>query len=275
MATTEVGNRSVPVTRMEALANELRLLKCAMADMQGRLDTVLIEIGAELEHVHAKAEPSSATAPEWHEPQVIAERPADIEPAIRADTQLLSPTHAIEEQPIDDLFVDAEPEAQIETTETAIASVVEACESNLPAIEPAGIELADIAAPAETAEPATETPAIAEAAETATEIVTEPIALADIAAEPLAEAVAEPLTAGTQAIETLSTVVVLADRRTKPRKTQSAIDRVGRWAAIIALIAIAAAVATGTGLAGHGELLTVSRVCALSGEVCSIVPGIP
>ena len=49
MATTVLGDDSVPKTKFQALAGELRLLKSGMADMQGRLDALLIEIGTELE----------------------------------------------------------------------------------------------------------------------------------------------------------------------------------------------------------------------------------
>ena len=70
--------------------------------------------------------------------------------------------------------------------------------------------------------------------------------------------------------------MVLAERRAEPRKGRSVIARTARWAAAIVLIVMAAAVAaTGTGFAGNGELLTIKSVCAIAGETCSIVLGMP
>ena len=58
MTTAEFGNGSVPMARMEAVVSELRLLKSGMADMQGRLEALLIEIGTELQHGRAEIAPA-------------------------------------------------------------------------------------------------------------------------------------------------------------------------------------------------------------------------
>ena len=59
MAIAGLGNGGICRTKIEALASELRLLKCGMADMQGRLDALLIEIGAELQAAPIESEPAA------------------------------------------------------------------------------------------------------------------------------------------------------------------------------------------------------------------------
>ena len=109
---------------------------------------------------------------------------------------------------------------------------------------------------------------------TATDSEATPAVSADLVAEPIA---AEAQTVEMPAAATLAdNVVVLAERRAEPRKGRSVIARTARWAAAIVLIVMAAAVAaTGTGFAGNGELLTIKNVCAIAGETCSIVLGMP
>jgi len=59
MAIAGLGNGGICRTKIEALASELRLLKCGMVDMQGRLDVLLIEIGAELQAAPIESEPAA------------------------------------------------------------------------------------------------------------------------------------------------------------------------------------------------------------------------
>ena len=59
MAIAGLGNGGVPTTNIKALAGELRFLKCGLADMQGRLDALLSEIGAELQGVQGESEPAA------------------------------------------------------------------------------------------------------------------------------------------------------------------------------------------------------------------------
>lgn len=295
MATTQAGNGIVPVTRMQSLAGELRLLQSAMADMQGRLDALLAEIGAGFEHASAASETRALPeqAGDAEPPQAVeiaeivaANAPVEVQPASEtgmdleqvdaelattAETELPAP---IAQEPELDCASD-EPVIAVEMpageeTILAAATDAEAAETIAPSVETAeaaSIEAQDIAV---IVEPTSETPAIAEAAETTAETPAETITLVEVPAEALA-------TKAEVVPQTLSTnVVVLAGRRRAPRKTRTVASRVGRWAAVIALIAIVVAVAaTGTGFAGNGQFLIVKDVCALAGDVCSIMPGIP
>jgi hypothetical protein len=292
MATAEVGNGSVSRTRIWALASELRLLKAGMADMQGRLDSLLIEIGAELRQSIADGDVVAETLPEQQDdaqlteivetlPQLVvaseeapSQAPTEIEPF--AEIEQAAP---IADEPVQTDVVEGpavvesiEPAAQIETIEMA-ETVVATDDASLVAAAPA-IEIAEVVALAETVAevPVAETPVTGIVAETIVEI---PAAVSEIVAEPIA---VEAQATETPAIvvEMPANVVVLAERRPAPRKARSAVVRAGRWAAVITLIAIfAAAAATGTGFAGNGELIAATKVCAFAGELCSIMMGIP
>jgi hypothetical protein len=278
MATTVLGDDSVPKTKFQALAGELRLLKSGMADMQGRLDALLIEIGTELGQVCKTGEPTGEVLPDGQEVEVapaVAEslpEGADAEAAIVAEAELPAP--ASDETASSDIdsqeaivatteatvVETTSPVMQIETVE-AVGIADTSVATEVAAVEPvaAGAEIADIAVPAEV-------PAI--------EMTATPATSADPVAQPIA---VEAQTADTPVAATpADNVVVLAERRAAPRKGRSVIAQTARWAAVIALIVMAAAItATGRGFAGNGELLTLNDLCAIASDVCAIVSGIP
>lgn len=288
MATTVLGDDSVPKTKFQALAGELRMLKSGMADMQGRLDALLIEIGTELEQACNDSEPTAEVLPDR---QDVEEAPAVAEPlpegahaeaAIAAEAELPAPVtdetvssnidseEAIVATTETTLVEAASPVMEIETVE-AIGAADTSVATEVAVVEPVAptAEMADIAVPAEVAVESTgaiET--------TASDSEAAPAASADLVVEPIA---VEAQMAETPVAATLpENVVVLAERRAEPRKGRGVIARTARWAAAIVLIVMAAAItATGTGFAGNGELLTIKDVCAIAGDVCSIVPGIP
>jgi hypothetical protein len=141
-----------------------------------------------------------------------------------------------------------------------------------PAIERVGVEIAvvETAEVAVSVETIAETPTLVDAIPTvaSTELVAHVVVWAESAAP------------DTEQVDTLAAelpgqnVVVLAGHRERAGK-RGVIARTARWAAAIALIATVAAVAaTGTGFAGNGELL-ITSVCAIAGEGCSTVLGMP
>ena len=276
MATTVLGDDSVPKTKFQALAGELRLLKSGMADMHSRLDALLIEIGTEFEQACKAGEPTAEVLPDRQDVEdavvveiapAIAELPegADAETAIAAEPE--SPALVTDATVSSD--IDSE-EAIVATTEATLVETVS------PAMEIETVEAIGIVDTTVTTEPAAVEPVVpaAEIETTATDSAATPATSADLVAEPIA---VEAQTADTPVAATLpDNVVVLAERRAEPRKGRSVIARTARWAAAIVLIVMAAAIAaTGTGFAGNGEFLTIKDVCAIASDVCSIVPGIP
>ena len=255
MATTVLGDDSVPKTKFQALAGELRLWKSGMADMQGRLDALLIEIGTELEQVRNDSEPTGEVLPDRQDVEdtvVVEVAPASAGSLPEAEVA------AVADEPVKEINQEQVAAAEVAPTETDPIDTIEVIEAtvspDVEIIEPT-TAVAEVTT-AETAEAVVLAEPVAETAETA------PTATAD--------AVAEPATA------TPDNVVVLADRRAESRKGRGVVARTARWAAAIVLIVMAAAIAaTGTGFAGNGEFLTIKDVCAIASDVCSIVPGIP
>jgi hypothetical protein len=262
MATTVLGDDSVPKTKFQALAGELRLLKSGMADMQGRLDALLIEIGTELEQVRNDSEPTGEVLPDRQDVEdtvVVEVAPASAgSPEVAAEAITITEVAAVADEPVTEINPEQVAAAEVAPIETDPIDTIEVIE-------------ATVSPDVEIIEPTT---AVAEVttAETAEAVVlAEPVAeTAQTAPTATADAVAEPATA------TPDNVVVLADRRAESRKGRGVVARTARWAAAIVLIVMAVAIAaTGTGFAGNGEFLTIKDVCAIASDVCSIVPGIP
>jgi len=274
MATTVLGDDSVPKTKFQALAGELRLLKSGMADMQGRLDALLIEIGTELEQVRNDSEPTSEVLPDRldvEDPVVVEVAPAIAdslpEAEVAAEAITITEVAAVADEPVTEINpeqvaaaapIETDPIDTVEVIEATVSPDVEIIEPATAVAEVTTAETAEVVL----AEPVAETAEAAQVAAIADSGETAPTATADVVAEPVAA--------------TPDNVVVLAERRAEPRKGRSVIARTARWAAAIVLIVMAAAIAaTGTGFAGNGEFLTVKDVCAIASDVCSIVPGIP
>lgn len=116
MAIAGLGNGGVPTTKIEALAGELRLLKCGLADMQGRLDALLVEIDAELQGAQSEGEPAVEVT------EVVAEIAS--EPAIAEIAEVTVPAGpTVETQSVVDAIptVDgSEPVAPVEVWAEAI-----------------------------------------------------------------------------------------------------------------------------------------------------------
>jgi hypothetical protein len=249
MAIAGLGNGGVSTTKIEALAGELRLLKCGMADMQGRLDALLIEIGAEAQAAQIESEPVAAV----HEA-------IDSEATFATETDLFSLSLDVT-APIAEPMVEAVEAAQTDAVEPVeidhAAAVLEVA-----IIEPAQAEIVDAAAPAE---PIAETPAVVDAIPTVSS--TEPVTPVEVSAAEHSDTPAAELPS--------QNVVLLAEHRVQAGKPRGVFARTMRWAAAIVLIATVAAVAAaGTGFAGNGELL-IKSVCATAGEGCSTVLGTP
>lgn len=276
MATTVLGDDSVPKTKFQALAGELRLLKSGMADMQGRLDALLIEIGTELEQVRNDSEPTSEVLPDRLDVEdavVVEVAPAIAdslpEAEVAAEAITITEVAAVADEPVTEINpeqvaaaevapIETDPIDTVEVIEATVSPDVEIIEPTTAVAEVTTAETAEVVL----AEPVAETAEAAQVAAIADSGETAPTATADVVAEPVAA--------------TPDNVVVLAERRAEPRKGRSVIARTARWAAAIVLIVMAAAIAaTGTGFAGNGEFLTVKDVCAIASDVCSIVPGIP
>jgi len=269
MAIAGLGNGGICRTKIEALASELRLLKCGMVDMQGRLDVLLIEIGAELQAAPIESEPAA----EVHEA-------ADSEATFATEMDLFSlsldvtaPTNGVgEPAPVAEPTMEAVEAAQtdaVEQVEVAEAAVVpDAAVLEPTVVEPVLVETTAVDAPAE---PTAETLTVVDAIPTVNSI--DQVAPVEVCAEaivPAAEQVDTP--AGELPNQN---VVILAEHRPEPGKPRGVIARTMRWAAAIVLIATVAAVAAaGTGFAGNGELL-IKSVCAIAGEACSITLGMP
>ncbi len=277
MATTVLGDDSVPKTKFQALAGELRLLKSGMADMQGRLDALLIEIGTELEQVRSDSEPTGEVLPDRQDVEdavVVEVAPASadalIEAEVAAEAITITEVAAVADEPATEINPEQVAAAEIAPTVTDPIDTIESIEAtvspDVEIIEPttavAEVTTAETAEVVVLAEPVAETVETAQVAATADSSEMAPTATTD--------AVAEPATAMPD------NVVVLAERRAEPRKGRGVVARTARWAAAIVLIVMAAAIAaTGTGFAGNGEFLTIKDVCAIASDVCSIVPGIP
>ena len=259
MAIAGLGNGGVPTTNIEALAGELRFLKCGLADMQGRLDALLSEIDGELQGAYGESEPAA----EVHETSDIDAAPA-IEPDLFSlGADVATPTNGVEEPVV------AVVEAAAQTETVAAVEIADAATAVAPtAVETAVAEIAEVAVPAETIADA---PRVADAIPTVDS--TELVATVEVWSEPVVP-VAEQV--DTPAAELPGqNVVVLAEHRAQVGKRRGVIARTARWAAAIALIATVAAVAAaGTGFAGNGELL-IKSVCAIAGEGCSITLGMP
>jgi hypothetical protein len=287
MAIAGLGNGCIPATKIEALAHQLRFLISGMADLQGRLDTLLSEIDAELQQAQADSEPAAevvvdvqavaeagVVAAVASEP-VVAEVPAA--PEAETVVEVMQVAEASEASEIEAVVV-AEPivelteAAQSETiapVETAdAAAVLEFSAIEPAAVETAVVEIAEVIAPVEAV---AETPTVVDAIPTVAS--TEPVAHVAVWAEPVAPA-AEQIDAPAAKLPGQN-VVVLAEHRERAGKRRGVIARTARWAAAIALIATVAAVAaTGTGFAGNGELI-LKNVCTIAGEGCSITLGMP
>jgi hypothetical protein len=296
MATTVLGDDSVPKTKFQALAGELRLLKSGMADMQGRLDALLVEIGTELEQVRKDSEPTAEVLP--HRQNVenaviieVASAHADLPPeaevaaeaiviAESADAEADIAAQAESPELVTDETVSSGADSNETIVATTEATLVEAASPvmEIETVEAIGIADTSVAIEVEAVEPVSPTAEIADIAapaELAAEgtVATETTAIDCEATPASADPVAEPIAAE---VTLPDNVVVLAERRAAPRKGRSVIARTARWAAAIVLIVMAAAIAaTGTGFAGNGEFLTIKDVCAIAADVCSIVPGIP
>lgn len=322
MSTARAESHGVPVARMEAFIEELRLVKAGIADMQGRLDNILNELAAEIQPV---PDIRTEEAPEADRPapaEIAVEAEAVGEPAPLAAAPIsgdqLTLIRGIDEAAVaalrdrdiiafagiaalsaDDvaalgetlgdarriskecwieqaaLLADGIATAHARTIESAADAAVDAqAEIIVPAeatadtapaetVEAAPVEQANVAMliPQVAEMPAVETPAV--------EIVA--------AAEPVPSPAEKSGDASTSLVPVSSNVIVLAERRSRPIRTaRSAIVRAGRWAAVIALIAMAVAIAAaGTGLAsGQGELLPLKRGCAYLLDICSLLPGI-
>jgi len=244
----------------------LRFLKCGLADMQGRLDALLSEIGAELQQPQGEREPAAgllADVPHAQETEAVAA--IAIEPAI-AET-LAAPDAEIALEVIEvpaaseaveiDAIVVAEP--TVEVVEPAQAEA---------AVEPVQAEIAEVAV---AAEPTAQTQSVVDAIPTVDS--SEPVVPVEVWSEAVVPAAAQVDAAAAQLPG--RNVVVLAEHREKIGKRRGVIARTARWAAAIALIATVAAVAAaGTGFAGNGELL-IKSVCAIAGDGCSVTLGMP
>jgi hypothetical protein len=277
MATTVLGDDSVPKTKFQALAGELRLLKSGMADMQGRLDALLIEIGTELEQVCKAGEPTAQVLPDRQDVEdavvvEVAPAIADSLPEAEAAAEAISIAEvaAVADEPVTEINpeqvaagevapIETDPIDTIEVIEATVSPDVEIIDPTTAVAEVTRAETAEVVVPAE---PVAETAETVQVAAIADSSETAPTTMADVVAE---SAAALP-----------DNVVVLAERCAEPCKGRSVIARTARWAAAIVLIVMAAAIAaTGTGFAGNGEFLTIKDVCAIASDVCSIVPGIP
>jgi hypothetical protein len=296
MATTVVGGTDA-AARFAAIAGELRLLKSAMSDMQGRLDSFLVEIGSQLnspaevgsgdEALEPQDEATSAVVIEAIQADAPAAGFAEAADLVQAEAEIdtcLEPIASSEVVTID--AVDAAQD-EITVTETAAAEAIESemqfevpVASEIEITEPiAPISVSDLGLEAAVAESTAEIAVAAEVAEVETDAAALPIS-APIAAVELSPG---PQVSDTTALS--GNVIALAERRVTPRAGRSAIVRAGRWAAAITLIVgVAALAAAGTGFAGqfaghlvgHGELLlTAKHICAPAGEFCSLVLGTP
>jgi hypothetical protein len=216
MGSTSARTCSVPVARMEALAEELRLLKASLAAMQGQLDGLLSELD-----VQSPDEQAGQAFQSLREAGPAAEQ----EPASGWAEQVQHPAELL--AAVDDPPANAESEPILSADEPsdshgpAISEPIAAA-GEAPVIEDGVAETATIDS----------VPAAEEGAVTA---VAEP-AGAEPQAAPTTEATAEPP----------ASVTVLAERRrTAPRVPRSGL----RWAAAIALIA---AIVAGVAAAGSG-----------------------
>jgi hypothetical protein len=256
---------SVPTTKIEALANELRFLKPRMADMQGRLDTLLIEIDGELQGAQSESEPVAATVvdvPAAAEAEAVTEAVVAEAAEVASEPALAEPEvePAVEAIETPEVVGAGEIEAIVVTAPSA--ELVEAAQTDAIVVssdEPAPIETADVPAPAE---PIAETPAAVEAVASVDSV--EPATHVAVWAEDIAPA------------ETRGqNVVVLAEHRAIAGKRRGVIARTARWAVAMALLAtIAAVAATGTGFAGNADLL-IKSVCAIAGDGCSTAIRMP
>jgi hypothetical protein len=242
MTTTGVVGGNFAAARIAALADELRLLKSSMADMQGRLDGLLHEIGSAL-----AAPEISATEAAIAEPQAL---------------------------------IDAEDERMIAHTEPVLAAEgwdadadQDEAEVSVGALEPAH---AAIAQPeiidteimtVEGLEPSIGSDIVADAASNSEAIqALQPIAGTELAADAVA-------------VEASSAKVIALAEHRSVRARRGVVARAGRWAAVIALIAVVAAVAAQTGFAGAAgmnfagpsELLTLDDLCLSAGDTCVLM----
>jgi len=262
MPTTDSGN-IVPMTRMEALASELRLLQSTMTDMQGRLEALLADISTELRTAPAAEVPSSVAIPEAEGEIEIVSQPLAVEPEAPGDAFVATtaePAHLVAEgEPVSTDAL-ALAETPLETPTAAVESPVVDIEASQAAIETSVASEAQAVEPGVvSAEVETEMmPVATEAAETveatqaaqAAEILAEPVVEAaaatdivepasDVAAEPAvlapsqlgaAAVAAEPVDAEV-AVVLPKNAIVLAERRSAPRKSRTVVVRAGRWAA--------------------------------------------
>jgi hypothetical protein len=267
MTTTGVVGGNFAAARIAALADELRLLKSSMADMQGRLDGLLHEIGSAL-----AAPEISATEAAIAEPQALIDAEdermiAHTEPVLAAEgwdadadqdeaevsVGALEPAHAAIAQPeiIDTEIMTVEglePSAELEATLDAEAVTTEAVEHSAEATSIGSDIVADAASNSEAIQ------------------ALQPIAGTELAADAVA-------------VEASSAKVIALAEHRSVRARRGVVARAGRWAAVIALIAVVAAVAAQTGFAGAAgmnfagpsELLTLDDLCLSAGDTCVLM----
>jgi hypothetical protein len=261
---------SVPTTKIEALAHELRFLKSGMADLQSRLNALLGDIEGELQPAQADSEPAEAMADLF-----MADEPAAAEMLAAPEAEVAVAAIEVAEAIEIETPVVAEPIVEtVEAAEVTQAELVAPVAIAEVATMPEALAIERVAAVergvVETAEVETmaETPTVADAIPTVES--SEPAVHVAVWAEPVLPHEEAPVaeTPG-------QNVVVLAEHCQEAGKRRGVIAKTARWAAAIVLIATVAAVAAaGTGFAGNGELL-IKSVCAVAGEGCSITLGMP
>ena len=138
MATTVLGDDSVPKTKFQALAGELRLLKSGMADMQGRLDALLIEIGTELEQVRSDSEPTGEVLPDRQDVEdavVVEVAPASadalIEAEVAAEAITITEVAAVADEPVTEINPEQVAAAEVAPIETDPIDTIEVIEATV------------------------------------------------------------------------------------------------------------------------------------------------
>lgn len=255
--TTDVAQTcSIPIRKMEMLGAELRLLKGAIEQVHGRFELLLAEM-ADLQHEHQVSnEPS---APEILPPSLTEE--PDTAP-LPASSILDASSHELdlaacnthEASAVEPIISIADPLPAIDAKEIIVEAI--------PAIAPEQAQDNDTPVP--------ETPRSEE-----TELH-EPLA-PEIA--PLTVAVAEPTTEAAATIpalpqsEACEIIVLDSRRRAMTRDFRTSIRTAARWAAAVALIALAGTVAAaGTGFASNvSELFKRTDGCSRAPLICTIL----
>ena len=249
---------------MEALAEELRRLKAGIAGMQGRLDFVLAEIAAELEH-----ELRGTNAQPIGEVQLAVQDEVQLDAGLGVSLDPATPAAATEPPTAANVQASSDKTdiAAFVPGEPVAAAVPSFCNDQLPVVH-------DIDAAAVLVARPVETPRHIEAATAAMPADAGSLAnLPGDATELTCHGVTSPAPT-----DLASNVIVLDEHcKTAKRKPGSAVLAAGRWAAAVALIALVGAVAVaGTGFATNfGELFKRKDGCAHAPPICTILPGIP